>query len=730
MTRLPRDTHLTARRLTAHALAGLVLLSAAATPAAAELVAWYRFEPGNFLADSSGNNNTLTALAGSAVADVGDVGPSAGSRSSAYFDGISIMKTIANLDLSPYQQIRASWWMKNEVDKTYTPSSAELVFEHSSNFNGNAGGFLVSVNENLTGNQGAAGIKGASGYNLDAYPHSAPDAGHPDGAWEQMAVVYNLASPDAANVVRVYRNGVLLSDQPYSSGLQSTTLAPFRTDAFYVGGRGSPTSLQFKGNIDDLKIESLPESTGPIAYWRFEPGPEFTLDSSGNNHTLTNFGASSSTDVAGGAGGFSSVSFDGTSSYMTTASNLDLSPYRRVRVSYWMKVEETGVGVVWEHSPNFINNPGGIVGDVNDGGIGNGKAGVWTTGGHYNLDNYPHAANPGAWQQVTVEFNRDGVAPDITKVFVNGKLVGRGTTANYTDTVPFLNDIFYLGRRGAVTNAFFQGKVDELKIEEFAPQPLKVFLLAGQSNMMGQYANKSGLPTELQNPQEAVILRADGTWTALQPGRNAATTNDFGPEITFGRDMAAAWPDQNIALVKFGVGSTTLADDWNPDNPGAQYTALLNAVNAAMAELSVGYDAEIAGMLWMQGESDALDLAKAQAYETNLKNFVESVREDLGVGELPFVIGQISDASAWTYGSIVQQAQADAAQALPFTLMISTADLSLLNNHYDAAGQMALGSRFANAMLALIPEPSTACLFGSGSLFLACCAWRRRRRAV
>lgn len=705
------------------ALLACVLLAAPAASARAALIAWYRFEPGNFLADSSGNGNTLQNTG--ATLAVGDAAPGTTSRASAYFDGASLMRTIANLNLSPYQQVRVSWWMKNEVDKTYTPSNAELVFEHSGNFNNYAGAFLVSVNENLTGNQGAAGLRGSSGYNIDAFPHSVPDAGHPGGVWEQMAVVYNRTSPDAANVVRVYRNGVLLADQPFSPSYQTTSLAPFRNDVFYVGARGSPMSLYFKGNIDELKIESLPASTGPIAYWRFEPGPEFTLDSSGNGHSLTNFGAASATDVAGAAGGFGSASFNGVAAYMRTASNLDLSSYRRLRLSYWMKVEGTAPGVVWEHSPSFISKPGSIVADVNDGGVGNGKAGVWTTGGHYNLDDYPHAANPGAWQQVTVEFNRDGVAPDVTKVYVNGKLVGRGTTANYTDTVPFLNDLFYLGMRGGSAYPF-QGKIDELRIEEFAPQPLKVFVLAGQSNAMGQYANKSLLPPELQNTQEAVILRADGTWTALQPGRNAATTNDFGPEITFGRDMAAAWPDQNIAIVKVGYGATTLAVDWNPDSPGARYTDLLNAVNTAMAELSVGYDAELTGMLWMQGESDALNLGYAQAYETNLKNFILSVREDLGVAELPFVIGQISEAPAWTYGSIVRQAQADVARELSATLMISTADLSLISNHYDAAGQMALGSRFAGAMLALIPEPSGACLLGLGSLLLACCAWRRR----
>jgi hypothetical protein len=701
---------------------------AAAGPASAATIAYWRFEPGNLLADSSGNGNTLTLASGAAVADVGDVGLSAGSRASAYFNGSSILKTLASLNLSPYQQIRISWWMKNQVDTTYTPGNAELVFEHSSTFNSYPGGFLVSVNEALPGHQGAVGLKTSGSYNLDAFPHNVPDAGHPNGDWEQMAVVYNRASPNAANVIRVYRNGVLLSDQPYNPGYQATDVAPFRNDTFFVGGRGSSSLLSFKGNIDDLKIESISASSGPIAYWRFEPGAE-TVDSSGNGNTLTNSGAVSSSDVAAGSGSGGSISFNGTSASMRTTNTLDLSPYRHLGFTFWMKVEGTSPGIVFEQNTNFLNRPGAVVFDVNDGipSTTTGKAGVSTSSPHFNLDDYSHAPSPGQWQKVDVRFNRDAVAPDITKVYIDGKLASKANQL-YADTVSFINDTLYLGARAGASSRF-KGKLDEMKIEELPPQPLKVFILAGQSNAMGQYASKSSLPTALQGAQEDVILRADGTWTTLQPGRNTATTNDFGPEITFGRAMADAWKGENIAIIKVGYGATTLAGDWNPDNPGPRYTDLLNAVNTAMAELSVGYDAEIAGMLWMQGESDAFTLANAQAYEANLRNFIQSVRDDLGTENLPFVIGQISDAAAWTYGDTVQLAQWNVGQTMPFTTTILTNDLSLISNHYDAAGQMELGYRFAAGMLTLIPEPSTACLFGLGGLVLACRARRGRRRA-
>lgn len=719
----------------------VVLLAVLAQTAHSAIVAWWQFEQDDpltagvneFLLDSSGNGNHLGVYKGGPTQSA-DVAPGAVGGGSAWLDGVDdLFRTVNTLDLSPYGQVRVSWWMR--VQKDYVSGAPIVVMEHSPTFNSNTGGFLASVNETAGGSRvGAAGYKTSTGYNLDRFSHEVPDAAHPAGQWEQMAVEFDVTTSDAAKVVRVWRNGEALPDEAFASTYRSTNTVPFRNDYLSVGGRSQDNgSLFFKGNIDEVVIEGLNQPTGPIAFWRFEPNNplttgvnEFLLDSSGNGYTLTNVNATSSSDTASRADGEGSVAFNGTNAYLKTAKTLDLSPYRRVRLSYWQKVEETGDGIVWEHSPTFIGRPGAIVADVNDGEAGNGKAGVWGNGSVYNLDNYPHAI--GQWQQVAVEFNLDGVAPDVSKVYVNGRAVGAGSTQQTTNLPALINDTFFMGARGG-SNFFFQGKIDELKIEQFDPKPLKVFVLAGQSNMMGQYAYNADLPAELQNDQPAVLLRHNGAWTVLKPGYGVSSTQ-FGPEVTFGHDMDAAWGNADIALVKYAVGATTLAADWNPDTPDAQYTGLLAAVNAAMGELAAGYDAELTGMIWMQGESDGLNAAYAAAYEDNLRHFIDSVREDFGVDDLPFVLAQISEAAAWTYGADVRQAQWDVGNSMFNTRVFSTADLPLLSNHYDAAGQMALGSRFADAMLTMVPEPSSMLLAGLGGVMLLAYSGRRRRRGI
>ncbi|MCX7426139.1 MAG: hypothetical protein NTW96_11040 [Planctomycetia bacterium] len=139
---------------------------------------------------------------------------------------------------------------------------------------------------------------------------------------------------------------------------------------------------------------------GIIAQWRFEPDDpetpenEFLLDSSGNGNLLANYGAASMSDPGAGFPGMGAAAFDGTA-HMRTASPLDLSPYRHVRVSWWQRIDTAASAIVWEHSPTFIGNPGSIVADVNDAGnAGRGLAGVWTASSHYNLD--VSTSGPGA----------------------------------------------------------------------------------------------------------------------------------------------------------------------------------------------------------------------------------------------------------------------------------------------------------------------------------------------
>lgn len=213
-----------------------------------------------------------------------------------------------------------------------------------------------------------------------------------------------------------------------------------------------------------------------IAQWKFEDG-DFLADSSGNGNTLANFGASCVEDLSSIAPGNDVADFNG-SSFMRTASPLDLSPYRNLRISWWQKVATTTASIIWEHSESFVFKPGSIVADVNDAGIGEGFVGVW--GGNtsvYNLDQYSHSYD-NTWEHMVVEFDLDsGMSEDVVKVFRNEELVSVATGAQTTDTTSFLNDVLYIGARGG-NSVYFTGSLDELTIETVGvPEPSTIALL-------------------------------------------------------------------------------------------------------------------------------------------------------------------------------------------------------------------------------------------------------------
>ncbi len=249
----------------------------------------------------------------------------------------------------------------------------------------------------------------------------------------------------------------------------------------------------------------------------------------------------------------------------------------------------------------------------------------------------------------------------------------------------------------------------------FAQQEWDIYLLGGQSNAEGRALN-SGLPASLQGAQSDVMLfnGVNGSWGNLAPGTggNSATggnSSQFGPEVTLGRTLADDLPTRNIAIVKYGAGGTNLHTQWDPDTRATnEYDRFLTTVENAIAALPPGDTFTIKGMAWMQGESDAPAAggnalnANSLAYQTNLTQFIASIRDEYELPNLPFVVGQLGhlkrvpNASAnWT---TVQDGQARTAALDPHTSMVVNSGLSLKDLvHYDAAGQQALGVNFAKA---------------------------------
>ena len=204
-----------------------------------------------------------------------------------------------------------------------------------------------------------------------------------------------------------------------------------------------------------------------------------------------------------------------------------------------------------------------------------------------------------------------------------------------------------------------------------AKGPLKVFILAGQSNMQGQGALKTldwlgkhptqgHLLEKLKNKDGSYAVRED-VWIHYQ--RDAKTLkkgpltagfgagdDKIGPEWTFGQVMGDLYENQ-VLLIKTAWGGRSLAVDFRPPGSGgetgATYTQMIELVRDALKNLGQNFPAydgkgyELAGFAWFQGWNDLIDKKKVAEYEVNMVNFIKDIRRDLGVPNLPVVIGEI-----------------------------------------------------------------------------------------
>ncbi|NQU25290.1 MAG: PEP-CTERM sorting domain-containing protein, partial [Candidatus Nealsonbacteria bacterium] len=231
----------------------------------------------------------------------------------------------------------------------------------------------------------------------------------------------------------------------------------------------------------------------------------------------------------------------------------------------------------------------------------------------------------------------------------------------------------------------------------------KVFLLGGQSNIVGRGAT-SELPPELRIPQPDVLLYEGGTLASLAP-----RSSEFGPEVTFGRTVADAFPDDDYALIKYGTGGSNLHAEWDPVT-GSHYSTFRTTVTNGLAALqSGGNTTEIVGMLWAQGERDAKDDRTTAQYQDDLTEFIGDVRTRYGT-ELPFYISRLSILQTNISPAQLAQirpAQANVAAGDANAYMIDTDTYGMKsdNLHFNAAGQMALGIGFAAALADPVVDP-------------------------
>ncbi len=258
------------------------------------------------------------------------------------------------------------------------------------------------------------------------------------------------------------------------------------------------------------------------------------------------------------------------------------------------------------------------------------------------------------------------------------------------------------------------GKSDSQFIQVEVTNLVSVYLLGGQSNMAGDTSDVAFLNGKPQgNPLPAVQFwnRGSNSYEALVPGFNGnfGGADGFGAEIGFGHKLAAAYASgsvdgEEIYLIKYAIGATSLDVDWNVNGSGNQYDNFTQWVGDALTVLTnagIGYDVE--GMLWMQGENDSISATSAANYQSNLTNLIGDVRSRYG-SDLDFVIGRLHEelpSGFYTDTDTVRAAQVAVASSDSRNYWFDTDGLPVNTDsvHFTSAGHLALGEKFADVFI-------------------------------
>jgi PKD repeat protein len=146
-----------------------------------------------------------------------------------------------NLDLSARGVITVEFWLNWA---SYS-NDDRLAMEFTSNFNNNAGGFLVDPNAPQNGGTFAIGIGNDASRNNVFFAR--PSA----GAWHHYAIVLDTTAP-AATQITPYVDGQPVT---YTKGSSGTGQGNFANSTLYLMSRGG-TSLLGNGTLDELAIYS------------------------------------------------------------------------------------------------------------------------------------------------------------------------------------------------------------------------------------------------------------------------------------------------------------------------------------------------------------------------------------------------------------------------------------------------------------------------------------------
>jgi len=280
-----------------------------------------------------------------------------------------------------------------------------------------------------------------------------------------------------------------------------------------------------------------------------------------------------------------------------------------------------------------------------------------------------------------------------------GVTLSNGRAMKFSQKTLSEADIAFLKEQGKVEAPIAgnssAGKIDADPKNLFKPhdgkpadmnKPVQVFILLGQSNMVGAGKTASLETVVKQNKKYPYLLDGAGNWTVRQDVRNVrvmcsgagpwkmhnnewmtVSGKSMGPEFGIGYPLGNAI-DAPVMILKSCIGNRALSWDLLPpgaegyagnlETPrkpkegtewyaGVQYDGDVRAALDVLADLKTYYpDAtkyEVAGFFFWQGEKDCGNAAWADAYEKNLVQFIKALRKDFEAPNAKFVLATLGE---------------------------------------------------------------------------------------
>ncbi len=246
-------------------------------------------------------------------------------------------------------------------------------------------------------------------------------------------------------------------------------------------------------------------------------------------------------------------------------------------------------------------------------------------------------------------------------------------------------------------------------------KPVQVYILMGQSNMLGFGKTKKLEPLVKEQGKYPYLIDDAGEWSVRKDVRNVfvmcsgnspakdkknewmTISGNIGPEIGIGHHVGQV-TDAPVLILKSCIGNRSLGWDLlppgsvpyehggkpqpgyrgTPKDPkgngepvegewyaGCQYDGDIAAAKKVLADLDKYYPGakkyEVAGFFWWQGDKDMRNPAHYERYEQNLTQLIKALRKEFNAPNAKFVtasLGQTEEGSTKGDGVILEAMKA------------------------------------------------------------------------